>query len=273
METTALSIGLVAWLALLCQYGSVSTGMGYGTALTPLLLIIGFSPLQVVPAVLLSQLVGATAGGFAHHRAGNISLDFRRDEKAIRKRLRGLGYLPRSADSKIVFILAAWGVVGIVVGVLTAVNIPQIVLESYIGAVVLGIGVAIMWRRNHNGRFSWKALTALGIVGAFNKGISGGGYVPLVTGGQIVSGREARSSVGNTTVAVAVVCAVGFVLYLAIGNSVDWVMAGAASAGSLIAAPLAALTVKRANTEKLRLAIGLVIATLGALTLLRAFIF
>jgi hypothetical protein len=274
MEMKSLSIGLVACLALLCQYGSVSTGMGYGTALTPLLLIAGFPPLQVIPAVLLSQFVGATAGGLAHHRAGNISLDFRRDEKAIEKRLRGLGYLPRSLDSKIVFSLAAWGVVGIVVGVLTAVNIPRIVLETYIGVVVLGIGLAIIWRRSHkSGKFSWKGLTAVGILGAFNKGVSGGGYVPLVTGGQIISGREARSSVGNTTVAVAVVCVVGFVLYLVIGNSVDWVMAGAASVGSLVAAPLAALTVKRANTEKLRLVIGLVIVALGVLTLLRTFIF
>jgi len=160
-----------------------------------------------------------------------------------------------------------------VIGVLTAVNIPEVVLETYIGVVVLGTGLAIIWRRSHSGKFSWKGLTVVGILGAFNKGISGGGYVPLVTGDQIISGREARSSVGNTTVAVAVVCAVGFVLYLVIGNSVDWVMAGAASAGSLVAAPLAAFTVKRANTEKLRLVIGLAIATLGTLTLLRTFIF
>jgi len=33
-------------------------GMGYGTILTPVLLMVGFDPLQVVPAVLVSQLVG-----------------------------------------------------------------------------------------------------------------------------------------------------------------------------------------------------------------------
>jgi uncharacterized membrane protein YfcA len=57
-----------------------SIGMGYGTTLTPILLIVGFPPLEVVPAVLLGQLVGGTVGGLAYHRLGNINLDFRRDE-------------------------------------------------------------------------------------------------------------------------------------------------------------------------------------------------
>ncbi len=272
MELTAFSIGLVVCLAALCQYGSVSTGMGYGTALTPLLLITGFPPLHVLPAVLLSQLVGASVGGFTHHQVGNMTFKFRRDERLIKKRLRALGYLPNSADAKIVFTLVISGVVGVIIGVLTAVNIPKLILETYIGLLVLGIGLAIILRRNYLGSFSWRTFTALGLLAAFNKGACGAGYVPLVTGAQIVSGREARSAVGNTTVAVAMVCAVGFILYLIIGNSVDWLIAGAASIGSSVAAILAALTVKRANTEKLRLVIGLVITILGALTLIRIFV-
>ena len=45
------------------------------------------------------------------------------------------------------------------------------------------------------------------------------------------------------------------------------------SIGSIIAAPFAALTTKKANTEKLRFVIGLAIMILGALTLARTFIF
>jgi len=40
--------------------------MGYGTTLTPLLLILGFEPLQIVPAVLLSDSRGANWWGWAH---------------------------------------------------------------------------------------------------------------------------------------------------------------------------------------------------------------
>ena len=273
MELASSLFVVVVLIALLCQYLSVSLGVGYGTILTPLLLILGFSPLQVVPAVLLSQLVGGATGGIAHHWAGNIKLDFRRDDKLVKERLRWLGYLPRSIDSKVIFILAASGVIGVLIGVFTALNIPQIALETYIGAMVLGIGLTIVLQRNRKAGFSWKGLAGLGLLSAFNKGVSGGGYVPLVTGGQIIIGGETRRSVGNTTVAVAIVCAVGFLSYLLIRGDVYWLLAGATGIGSIVAAPFAALTVKKLNAEKLRLVIGVAIILLGALTLAKTFVF
>ena len=80
MEITPALFAVVALVAFAFQYLSVSMGLGYGTVLTPVLLIIGFGPLQAVPAVLLSQVAGGVIGGIAHHRVGNISLDFRRDD-------------------------------------------------------------------------------------------------------------------------------------------------------------------------------------------------
>ena len=273
MEITPTLFAAVAVLALLCEYMDASIGMGYGTTLTPLLLIIGFLPLEVVPAVLLGQLAGGLIGGLAHYRLGNISLDFRQDEKLVKDRLRGLGYLPRSFDSKVIFILAVCGVIGALVGVFSAINIPEIILKSYIGVMVLGIGVVILIRRTHQGTFSWKGLIGVGLLSSFNKGISGGGYGPLVTGGQIISGREARSSVGSTTLAEAIVCIVGFLGYVLVKGGIFWTLAAATSIGSIIAAPFAAITVKKVNAEKLRFAIGLATIILGALTLAKTFIF
>ena len=273
MEITPTLFAGIACLALLCEYADASIGMGYGTALTPLLLIIGFSPLEVVPAVLLGQLAGGLIGGLVHHRVGNISLDFRQDERLIKDRLRGLGYLPRSFDAKVIFILAVCGVIGALVGVFSAVNIPQLILKTYIGAMVLGIGVVILIRGSHKGIFSWKGLIGVGLLSSFNKGMSGGGYGPLVTGGQIISGRETRSSVGSTTLAEAIVCIVGFLGYVLIKGSIFWTLAAATSIGSIIAAPFAAITVRKVNAEKLRVAIGLAAIILGALTLAKTFIF
>jgi hypothetical protein len=93
MELTPALFVIAIFMALPCQYMSVAIGIGYGTVLTPLLLIIGFSPLQIIPTVLLSQLTGGVIGGLAHHRLGNINLDFKRDDKLIKDRLRGLGEL------------------------------------------------------------------------------------------------------------------------------------------------------------------------------------
>jgi uncharacterized membrane protein YfcA len=273
MEMTPALFAVVALMALVFQYMSVSMGLGYGTVLTPVLLIIGFAPLQVVPAVLLSQFAGGVIGGVTHHRVGNISLDFRRDDRLIKERLRGLGYLPRSPDAKVIFILAICGVAGALVGVLCAINIPKLILETYIGVMVLAIGILILMRRHQEGTLSWKKLIGIGLVGSFNKGISGGGYIPLVTGGQIISGREVKSSLGSTTVAVTFACAVGFLGYVLIKGNIYWTLAAAASIGSVIAAPFAAMMVKRLDSRKLKIAIGIATTLLGALTIVKAFVF
>ena len=237
-----------------------------------ILLIIGFAPLEVVPAVLLGQLVGGLVGGLAHHRLGNISLDFRRDEK-IKERLRWLGYLPRSTDSKIIFILVVSGVIGALVGVFSAVNISRVALKTYIGAMVLVIGIIIIARRRREGLISWKGLIGVGLVSSFNKGISGGGYGPLVTGGQIISGGEARSSIGNTTLAEAMVCIVGFLCYVFVKGDIFWTLSAATSIGSVVAAPFAAVVVKKVTAQKLKIAIGVITIILGIFTLLKTLVF
>ena len=272
MEITIPLFAAIAVLGLFCEYMDASIGMGYGTTLTPILLIVGFSPLEVVPAVLLGQLVGGTIGGLAHHRLGNISLDFRRDEQLIKKRLRRLGYMPRSTDSKVIFILAVCGIIGALVGAFTAINISKVALQTYIGVMVLAIGVIIIVRRNRGGSLSWKGLVGVGLLSSFNKGVSGGGYGPLVTGGQIISGRETRSSVGSTTVAEVVVCIVGFLSYLLVKGDIFWKLAAATSIGSIVAAPFAALTVKKVSSNKLKLVIGLATIALGTFTLIKTFI-
>jgi uncharacterized membrane protein YfcA len=272
MELTLAIFLLVAVISLICEYMDASIGMGYGTTLTPVLMIVGFPPLEVVPAVLLGQLAGGLVGGFFHHKLGNVNLDFRKDE-AIKRRLHALGYIPRSLDSKVILILAVCGIIGALVAIFFAINIPTLALQTYIGAMVLGIGITILVRRNRESKLSWKGLVGIGLISAFNKGASGGGYGPLITGGQIVSGREARSSIGSTTIAEALVCIVGFVGYVLIKGNIYWILAAATSIGSIIAAPFAAMTVSKINTNKLKVIIGIATSLLGILTLAKIFIF
>lgn len=271
MEVTPTLFAVVALIAFAFQYMSVSMGLGYGTVLTPVLLIIGFAPLQVVPAVLLSQVAGGVIGGVAHHRAGNISLDFRRDDRLMKQRLRGLGYLPKSPDAKVVFILAVCGAIGALVGVFCAISIPKLALEIYIGVMVLTIGIMILVRRHQEGAISWKKLIGIGLLGSFNKGISGGGYIALVTGAQIIGGREVKSSVGSTTVAVIFASIVSFLGYVLIKGDIYWALVAAASIGSVIAAPFAVRMVKRIGAKRLKLVIGIATSLLGALTIAKAF--
>ncbi len=174
MEEFSLFFVVVA-MAFLCEYLDILVGIGYGTLLSPLLLIIGFSPLQAIPAILISQTFGGMLGGFIHHRVGNIYLDFSRDDVLIKERLRWLGYIPKSKDAKIVFILVICGITGSLSGVLSAINIPLSILGMYIGVMVLAIGTGIVMKRDRKSKLSWKGLIAIGLIGSFNKGISGGG--------------------------------------------------------------------------------------------------
>ena len=267
MEITPSVFVAIIGLTFACEYMNVSLGMGYGSTLTPILLVAGFSPLQAVPAVLLGDLLGGIVGGLFHHRLGNISLDFRRDEELVKRRLRGLGYIPASRDSKVVFILALCGSLGAVAAVFFAISIPKLVLETYIGVMILVIGVIILVRRNREFTFSWKGLVTIGLISAFNKGASGGGYGPLVTGGQIISGRDVKSSIGSTTLAEALICIVAFLSYVVLKVDIHWKLASAISAGSVMASPLAALTTKKLGIGNLKLIIGIIVTVLGFLTL------
>jgi uncharacterized membrane protein YfcA len=120
---------LIALLAFVAEYIDSSLGMGYGTTLTPLLLLLGFTPLQIVPVVLLSEFVtGLVAAGF-HHTYQNVS--FRRD----------------SLDSRVALVLMLIGIVGAIIAVSVAVHLPGWVIRVYIGILVLALGSSCSSRR------------------------------------------------------------------------------------------------------------------------------
>ena len=108
-------------------------------------------------------------------------------------------------------------------------------------------------------------------MSGFNKGVSGGGYGPLVTGGQVVTGRGAKNSVGSTSLAEGIICLVGFILYLLLKGSIEWKLALPLVIGAVLSTPLSAFTVKKIQERKMKLIIGLVTIVLGLLTIIKAF--
>ncbi|UCH36664.1 MAG: sulfite exporter TauE/SafE family protein [Armatimonadota bacterium] len=246
-------MGLLFAVAFACEFVDSSLGMGYGTTLTPLLMLLGFGPLRVVPVVLLSEFItGLTAGGF-HQSLGNAN--FRRG----------------SRDRGVVAVLSLAGVVGAIVAVFVAVSISKVALKLYIAVMILAMGILILWRRNHRSSFSWSKIAGLGLISAFNKGMSGGGYGPIVTGGQILSGCEGRTAVGCTSIAEALICLVGVISYVFVKGWPDPVLALPIIVGATISAPCAALTTKVLDRKtRLEVLIGIVVLVLGAVTLWKA---
>jgi len=267
LELLAVLLGM----AFLCELVDSTLGMGYGTTLTPVLLLMGYEPMQVVPAILLSELVTGGFAAFAHHRAGNAYFDFRNDsEHRIVKKMGKLGYLPKSNDSRIAFILGLCSLVGAVAAAVFAVNLKAY-LTPIIGVIVLTMGIVILARHKSPGKFSWKKVIGLGITAAFNKGLSGGGYGPLVTSGQILSGVNGKSAIAITSMAESFTCLIGVLTYLIIGTEVDWMIAPPLVVGAVVSVPLSAILVKKINTDRFTLIIGIATTVLGCLTLYKVF--
>jgi len=241
-------------LAFVCEFIDSSLGMGYGTSLAPILLLMGFEPLQVVPAILLSEFVsGITAASF-HHNLKNV--DFK----------------PRSKDARVALVLSVFAIIGTVAAVFLAVKLPAKVLKIFIGSIVVLMGIFILATFNCKPRFTWRKIMAIGTVASFNKGMSGGGYGPLVMGGQILSGIGVKNAVGITSLSEGITCLIGVILYCFVKTEIDWTLAPWLMVGAVLSVPFAAHSLKRISENKIKLAIALIMLILGCLTLAKVFI-
>jgi len=242
-------------LAFFCELIDSSLGMGYGTTLTPVLMIVGFGPLAIIPCVLLSELITGITAGLAHHKAGNVN--FKRG----------------SIHLKIALVLATCSIIGATIAVFLALNIPTLWLKTYIGLIVLGMGVIILLTLNKEYKFSWKKITGLGLIASFNKGMSGGGYGPVVTGGQILSGVNGNNAVGITSLAEGLTCIVGVIVFIVSPETVNWGLAPSLVIGAMLSIPFSTFIVKKLPTKTLKIAIGALTLILGSVTLIKVFYF
>jgi uncharacterized membrane protein YfcA len=246
---------LIIMFAFLCEYVDSSLGMGYGTTLSPLLLIMGYSPLQVVPAILLSELVSGLSAAFFHHKFKNTNFKI------------------GTEDLKIALVMAGCSIFGALAAVFIALKLPTFFLKLYIGFLVFSMGLLILVSLNRKFKFSWRKIISLGLLAAFNKGISGGGYGPIVTSGQIVSGVKSKKAIGITSLAEGLTCLVGVITYLLFTNhTIEWGLAPSLVLGAVLSVPFAAYTVKKFKGKHLKLIVGIATLILGLVTLGKLFI-
>ena len=266
---TALLISLAA------EYVDSSLGMGYGTSLTPILLLLGYEPLQIVPAILMSELVSGILAGVFHHRAGNVNFRLKKCPAGVLSGTIRTGGLTAglknilSRDLLVVIVVALFSIIGTVLSVNLALSVSKLFLKIYIGILVTVIGVVILATLNRTYAFSWRKIISLSVLASFNKGISGGGYGPVVTGGQLLSGVNDKTAVGITSMAEGLTCAAGLAVYFMLSDNIDVSLFPFLAAGAVMSVPLSVKTVTKINTGKLRLIIGVCTIALGAFTLIR----
>ncbi|MEJ2626968.1 MAG: sulfite exporter TauE/SafE family protein [bacterium] len=238
-------------LAFICELLDSSLGMGYGTTLTPLLLLFGYEPLQIVPAVLFSEFVSGITAGFFHHS------------------LRNVNFSSKSQDTKVALVLSSFAVVGTIMAVFLAINLSPQILKIIIGVIVVSMGIVIFVTFNRAPHFSWMKISIIGVIASFNKGMSGGGYGPLVMGGQILSGIRVKNAIGITSISEGITCLVGITFYFFLNPGIDWVLAPWLMAGAILSVPLSAHVVKRSTEKIIKFAVATLVLILGGLTVLK----
>lgn len=245
---------LAGCLSFVAEYVDASIGMGYGTTLTPLLLLLGFEPLHVVPAVLMQQLVCGAVASVGHHAWGNV--DLRPGRPAFHSAV----------------LLGASGLLGGVIAARVAIEIAPATMKAITGVVVVAMGgIAAMGALGRlNFVFAWWKTGVLGLVAALNKGFMGGGYGPLVTVGQMVTGTDPRNAVAITSAAEVITCAGGLLGYALGARGVDWTLAAGLIVGGAVAALLASPTVRVLSPTKLRWGVAVGCILLGAATVARS---
>ena len=267
-------IALILFAAFVCEIIDSSMGMLYGTILSPALIVAGYDPLIVVPSILLSQALGSFIASVMHHKLNNANFYITKDLDPPRPGTDLFDLIKKntSQDLKVVFVITLSGIVATIFAAATAIHIPGTVLKTYIGVLVFAMGVILLLKSKFT--FSWKKVFGVGLISAFNKGMSGGGFGPVVTSGQIISGRSAKKSIGTTALSEAPICVAGFVTYWIMNGMASWSLVILMSIGAVGGALIGPLITARIRSEKgLILTLGIMVTLLGLWTLAKTWIF
>ena len=240
---------LLFLLAAVMEYGAATLGMGYGTTLAPILLLIGYEPLMIVPVILFSQFFAGSLASLFHHKFHNMDLKDPEERTALN-------------------IFAITGIVGVIASILVSVALPSFIIEMYIAVTVMLVGLLTILSGTRSASFSRRRLFMLGSVAAFNKGMSGGGYGPITITGQMFSGIKPRAAVAITALVEGVICAVGVVLYFLLAIPLDFILLVGITSGAIAAAPFAAYTTKKLRQEYVKRIVGISTFLIGLVTLL-----
>jgi hypothetical protein len=172
---------LIGVLAIIMEFIGSSMGMIYGTLLSPLLIGMGFKAGLVIPSMLISQVIGGTIGTIRHHNYNSANFN---------------GW---TKNTKIVATIVLPGILASFIGAYIAVSMPPWALKIYIGVLVIIIGILCL--RSYSYKFAWWKMYGLGVIVAFNKALTGGGFGPVRSTGKIISGVNPKLSIATTTYA------------------------------------------------------------------------
>ena len=201
-------------MAAFFEFMDASAGMGFGTALTPILLVLGFDPKQIVPVVMIQQGVAGIVGAFLHREFENVEWKFS----------------PMSETVKLWIIIAVTGCIAVAVsicGVYKILHVDKVWIKLYVAILLLGMGISSVISAKKDHPYKPKKMIGFAALAGFNKGVGGGGYGPVVTVGGILSGVPVKSMLAVTAICEGTVSTFAIIVWLALltsGVQIDYLL-------------------------------------------------
>lgn len=221
----------VVWIAMAFEFMDATAGMGFGTAITPLLLLLGFNPKQIVPVVMIQQGVAGLIGTFLHAEYQNVEWKFK----------------PMSETIKLWIFIALPGIAAVtlsVTSVYAVFKVAKVWINLYVCALLLGMGLISLYQgiSSRERQYRPKRMVFWAFLAGFNKGVGGGGYGPVVTIGGLLSGVPAKSMMAVTAISEGTVSTYSIIIWLAMlsgGVVIDYLLLPSMMIATILSAVVA----------------------------------
>lgn len=229
----------VVFLCAIFEFMDSAGGMGYGTALTPLLLMSGFDPRQVVPLIMITEMFTGLIAGLVHGEFENVEWRFK----------------PMNEVTKMTLVVSLLGMASTAISISAVYGFFQVHkfwIKLYVAMLLIVMGACSLFTYQKAYQYRPKWMWLFASLGGFNKGIGGGGYGPVITVGGLLSGVPVKSMVAITSYAEGFTCmfaVLTWAVWSASGVVVDYMLLPSFVIGTVIAA-VGAPYVTRILSEK-----------------------
>ncbi|MBM9912978.1 MULTISPECIES: sulfite exporter TauE/SafE family protein [Stenotrophomonas] len=211
-------------------------GMAFGLVSSSVLLSMGLPPAQVSASVHTAEVFTTGASGVSHLVAGNV-------------------------DKRLFFRLALPGALGGALGAYVLTQVPGDLIRPLIYLYLLVLAIIILARAA--GRWMPKGeirrVPVLGFFAGLLDASGGGGWGPVATSTLLARGGQARTTIGTVNAAEFVVTlTISATFLLSMGMQHLQIVAGLLI-GGMMAAPVAAVLVKRVKERWVLVAVGVLV--------------
>ncbi len=212
-------------------------GMAFGLVSSSVLLSMGLPPAAVSASIHTAEVFTTGASGVSHLAAGNV-------------------------DRRLFLRLALPGAVGGALGAYVLTQLPGEFIRPFIYLYLLALAIFILARAA--GRFTPRSevqrVPVLGFFAGLLDASGGGGWGPVATSTLLARGGKARTTIGTAEFIVTLAISTTFLLSMGLQHLS--IVAGLL-VGGMMAAPVAALLVKRLKERWVLIAVGVLVLSIS----------